>query len=259
MAAASGQQRQQDLNPCISSLFSPPVPAVLSSPPFLVKNNMKAISCIHRKRRITGVVTVVVVVVLILLPLTTSFVSVAFTSSSFRRTNDVRSSSFSSADKIRHPLLRRRLSLSAERSNIDMSGDWQLDNSFEQFLNQCSIQSLIFLINSLKDRHTALWLEDFTQPIIHSKTKADSSKEDQTLSNMAAALKDAMQETQMVRPIKLLTYHGLGAINTTRFPRGTCTLSSYCNNPSKNISSSRRDPTCRATRWTLCRHRCAVV
>ncbi|KAG7349406.1 hypothetical protein IV203_012003 [Nitzschia inconspicua] len=102
-------------------------------------------------------------------------------------------------------------------SSFNGGSYWQLDNSFELFLNQCTIQSLIFLINSLKDRHTALWLEDFTQPIIRSRTKEDNGR-DQVLTNMATALNDAMHETQMERPIKLLTYHGLGAINTTLFP-----------------------------------------
>jgi hypothetical protein len=97
------------------------------------------------------------------------------------------------------------------------SGDWQLYNSFEQFLNQCAIQSLLFLINSLKDRHTALWLEDFTQPVIHTRTKEGTGR-DQVLTNMATALNEAMHETQMERPIRLLSYHGLGAINTTLFP-----------------------------------------
>jgi hypothetical protein len=97
------------------------------------------------------------------------------------------------------------------------SGQWELYNSFEHFLNQCAIQSLLFLINSLRDRHTALWLEDFTQPIIHSRT-LEASGRDHVLSSMATALNDAMADTQTERQIKLLTYHGLGAINTTLFP-----------------------------------------
>mmetsp|Transcript_16418 Transcript_16418/g.47031 ORF Transcript_16418/g.47031 Transcript_16418/m.47031 type:complete len:404 (+) Transcript_16418:97-1308(+) len=95
-------------------------------------------------------------------------------------------------------------------------GSWKLTNDFTTFLNQVTIQSLIFLINSLKDRHTALWLEDFTQPVIRSGFKDIASE--QVLSDMAKAMSDAMQETQMERPIRLLTYHGIGAINTTIFP-----------------------------------------
>ncbi len=95
-------------------------------------------------------------------------------------------------------------------------GPWKLLNDFPTFLNQVTIQSLIFLINSLRDRHTAIWLEDFTQPVIRSRIQDKSS--DHVLSNMAKAFNDAMHETQMEREIKLLNYHGLAAINTTLFP-----------------------------------------
>jgi hypothetical protein len=96
------------------------------------------------------------------------------------------------------------------------TGSWKLTNDFYTFLNQVTIQSLVFLIHSLKDRHTAIWLEDFTQPVIRSRSKDKPS--DQVLSNMATALNDALRETQMERPVRLLTYHGIGAINTTIFP-----------------------------------------
>lgn len=96
------------------------------------------------------------------------------------------------------------------------NGPWKLTNDFNMFLNQVTIQSLIYLISSLRDRHTARWLEEFTQPVIRSRTKDKAS--DKVLSNMARALKDAMHETEVDSPIRLLTYHGLGAINTTLFP-----------------------------------------
>lgn len=96
------------------------------------------------------------------------------------------------------------------------TGSWTLLNDFPTFLNQVSVQSLIFLINSLRDRHTAIWLEDFTQPVIRSRTKDKAS--DHVLSNMAKAVQDAMQETQTEREIQLLNYHGLAVMNTTLFP-----------------------------------------
>lgn len=99
---------------------------------------------------------------------------------------------------------------------LSASGSWKLTNDFKTFLNQVTIQSLIFLINSLKDRHTAIWLEDFTQPVIRSRSQDKPS--DKVLSDMAKAVSDAMPESQMERPIRLLTYHGIGAINTTIFP-----------------------------------------
>lgn len=102
-------------------------------------------------------------------------------------------------------------------SSPSASGPWRLDNSFDFFLNQCAIQSLLFLINSLKDRHTAIWLEDFTQPTIRKRTREMGNSRYQVLSNMASAVNDALHETQVERPIRLLTYHGLAAINTTLF------------------------------------------
>lgn len=96
------------------------------------------------------------------------------------------------------------------------SGHWKLANDFNFFLNQCAIQSLLFLMNSLRDRHTALWLEEYTHPIIRERTK--DPKKDKVLSKMAKALTDATHATQMEQEIKLLKYHGLGAINTTLFP-----------------------------------------
>jgi hypothetical protein len=103
-------------------------------------------------------------------------------------------------------------------SMVDDSGAWVLDNTFYMFLNQCSLQSFMFLINSLKDRHTAIWLEDFTQPVIVKRTHMKNNPNDQVLSNMASAFNDAMSETQAERPIYLLSYHGLGVLNTTIFP-----------------------------------------
>ena len=96
------------------------------------------------------------------------------------------------------------------------TGSWKLHNDFNTFLNQVTIQSLIFLVNSLRDRHTALWMEDFTQPVI--RTRIQDKESDQVLSNMAKAANDAMHRTQLERPIRLLNYHGIGAINTTIFP-----------------------------------------
>lgn len=102
---------------------------------------------------------------------------------------------------------------------IDAAGNvpWNLDNDFPFFLNQCAIQSLLFLMASLRDRQSAIWLEEFTEPIIRQRTKQKHGR-DQVMGNMAKAAQDATHGTQMQKEIKLLTYHGLGAINTTLFP-----------------------------------------
>lgn len=117
---------------------------------------------------------------------------------------------------MQQPLNRLHSESSGSSGGQSGDGPWKLTNDFPMFLNQVTIQSLIFLINSLRDRHTALWLEDFTQPVIRSRTQDKAS--DRVLSNMAKAVEDAMPETQVERPIRLLTYHGLGAMNTTLFP-----------------------------------------
>jgi hypothetical protein len=96
-------------------------------------------------------------------------------------------------------------------------GPWKLSNDFNIFLTQCSIQSFIFLVNSLRDRNTALWLEEFTCPVIQKRTINQKKNDDQVLSNMAKALQDSMPN-QLEQDIQLLSYHGLGALNTTLFP-----------------------------------------
>ncbi|KAL3921365.1 MAG: hypothetical protein SGILL_002784 [Bacillariaceae sp.] len=75
-------------------------------------------------------------------------------------------------------------------------------------------------MNSLKDRITAHWLEDFVQPVIHKRTKESTRADHETLSNMADAWNEKMQGSYQMeaRKIQLLTYHGLGIMNTTIFP-----------------------------------------
>jgi hypothetical protein len=79
---------------------------------------------------------------------------------------------------------------------------WLLPNSFEIFLNQCAIQSLfVFLLKSLRDPHTVLWLEEFTKPSIALKSRPSYANQTGGSANS-----------------KLLSYHGLAAMNTTLFP-----------------------------------------
>lgn len=114
-----------------------------------------------------------------------------------------------------------------------------LKNDFPQFLNQVTIQSFIFLVNSLKDRQTALWVEDFTQPVIRTRTKDKAG--DEVLSNMAKAMTDSLHETEMERPIRLLTYHGLHAIDTNLFPTWESYFETLLQKPNENylIQSTR--------------------
>jgi len=44
-----------------------------------------------------------------------------------------------------------------------------IPNDFKMFLTQCSIQSFLFLLRSMRDPETVMWLEEFTQPAIKKK------------------------------------------------------------------------------------------
>lgn len=85
------------------------------------------------------------------------------------------------------------------------SPSWGLGNCFDQFLNQCTIQSFMFLLKTCRDPQTILWIESFTQPAIDAfttPTRPDNSSVPSGGSGNS----------------KLLSYHGLAAINTTTFP-----------------------------------------
>ncbi|GKZ00656.1 hypothetical protein MPSEU_001017800 [Mayamaea pseudoterrestris] len=80
-------------------------------------------------------------------------------------------------------------------------GPWKLPNDFETFLNQCTIQSFMFLLKSLRDPQTILWIERFTEPAIKQRTK-------QANAEPSGGSSDS----------RLLSYHGLAAMNMTVFP-----------------------------------------
>ena len=97
--------------------------------------------------------------------------------------------------RLRHqPLSRRSLAFMASAD-----AEWKLPNEFETLLNQCSIQSFMFLLKSLRDPQTILYVERFSEPSIQRPT---------TIAESSGASSDS----------RLLAYHGLGAINTTIFP-----------------------------------------
>ena len=126
-----------------------------------------------------------------------------------------------------HPhLLRSRLSsLHASASDgwaegLGLGGEGASDGieteEFSSFLNQRTIQTFLLLLASLKDRHTAYWLEDFTSPILKSRDTESHDSEEQVLKKIELALKE--NTPQMEKEIKLLNYHGLYATNRTKFP-----------------------------------------
>ena len=83
---------------------------------------------------------------------------------------------------------------------------WEIGNCFDQFINQCTIQSFLYLLKTCHDPQTVLWLENFTQPSIDPiRTPAGVRSSDVPASTTSHS--------------KLLTYHGLSAMNLTAFPR----------------------------------------
>jgi hypothetical protein len=104
-------------------------------------------------------------------------------------------------------------------NEVPPNGSWVLVNDFPVFLNQCALQSMVYLLNQLRDRQTAIWLELFAQPVIRKRTL--QSSQDFLLSSMVNAAKEATKEKETPRQsqdIHLLTYHGLAIFNTTIFP-----------------------------------------
>jgi hypothetical protein len=92
-------------------------------------------------------------------------------------------------------------------ASSDDTGDdiipWTLPNDFDTFLNQCCIQSFLFLLQSLRDGNSAVWLDNFTQPVV---------------SDHDLPMSVAGSTTRAADSVKLLHYHGLAALNVTLFP-----------------------------------------
>lgn len=82
---------------------------------------------------------------------------------------------------------------------------WDLGNSFEQFLNQCTVQSFLFLLKTCRDPQTVLWIEHFTEPMIDSYSTVSA------LPGVPPGVGAGSYNS------KLLSYHGLSAMNTTKF------------------------------------------
>ena len=91
---------------------------------------------------------------------------------------------------------------------------YELENDFQMFLNQCALQSFLFLLEQLRDRETALYLEGFTKPILNKKDKSDSDRQETVLEEMELA----EDKARHVEEVKLLRYHGLAIFDKERFP-----------------------------------------
>jgi hypothetical protein len=119
-------------------------------------------------------------------------------------------------------------------------GRWTTKNDFRTFLNQCTVQSFLFLVRQMRDVQTVAWLEEFTQPTVlfrQSELERDQLENYQTgqfVEPSSNPNNDDATTTEPSLSSKLLRYHGLGAMNTTRFP----TWDSYFWNSSRRRRKS---------------------
>lgn len=91
---------------------------------------------------------------------------------------------------------------------------WTTKNDFRTFLNQCTIQSFLFLIRQMRDIQTVMFIEEYTEPSIEFRTHELAND----LNNyQTGEFVEPSQEEQQ-KSSKLLRYHGLGALNMTLFP-----------------------------------------
>ena len=132
------------------------------------------------------------------------------------------------------PRRRFRTHLSSNNGNIGDINDadnndgtssyWRLPNDFSLFLTQRSIQSFMFLTNQLRDPETAFWVESFTQPNLvvsgNEKSKFSLSEVMPDLNDIGRTNSPSTnkEEKEEIRTCHLLRYHGLAAMDTTRFP-----------------------------------------
>ena len=84
------------------------------------------------------------------------------------------------------------------------SPNWDMYNDFPQFINQCTVQSFVFLLRTCHDIHTVQYIENFTQPMI------DPILPSRTVGTLGTTTNSG--------PL-LLTYHGINAMNRTAFPK----------------------------------------
>jgi hypothetical protein len=112
-----------------------------------------------------------------------------------------------------------------DADNDGTTSYWRLPNDFSLFLTQRSIQSFMFLTSQLRDPETAFWVESFTQPnlVVSGNKKSKFSLSDVMpdlndigTTNWPSTNKEEKEEE--IRTCHLLRYHGLAAMDTTRFP-----------------------------------------
>eukprot|EP00591_Stephanopyxis_turris_P003999 CAMPEP_0195508900 /NCGR_PEP_ID=MMETSP0794_2-20130614/1992_1 /TAXON_ID=515487 /ORGANISM="Stephanopyxis turris, Strain CCMP 815" /LENGTH=458 /DNA_ID=CAMNT_0040635989 /DNA_START=82 /DNA_END=1459 /DNA_ORIENTATION=- len=97
-------------------------------------------------------------------------------------------------------------------NNDNSEGLWKTPNDFRTLLNQCSIQSFMFLLSQMRDPQTMLWLDDFTSPALVSRASDDAEDPDDDSTGKFDST------TKNTNEVRLLKYHGLGAMDMKLFP-----------------------------------------
>ena len=82
---------------------------------------------------------------------------------------------------------------------IGSTSTWETPNDFNQFLTQCSIQSFMFLLDSLRDDQTLQWLNDFTAPVVLQQQR----QQDQQSSSNTTAVSKATPPSPKKRKVSL--------------------------------------------------------
>ena len=109
----------------------------------------------------------------------------------------------------------------------DKTGEWKLANDFPMFLNQLAIQSFLVVLGSLRDPHTVRWVDAFTQPIFpdgnDERSSSSSSRHESARNTGTTDATHAITSDENVShpngptTSRLLIFHGIGCLNTTRF------------------------------------------
>jgi len=98
-------------------------------------------------------------------------------------------------------------------------GSWKLSNDFLLFMNQCAIQSFMLVLSSLRDPQTVRWVDNYTQPVIdiHLVGSREPRLTGTTEATTALTSNPNVANPNGNSYSQLLIYHGIGAMNTTKF------------------------------------------
>ena len=91
---------------------------------------------------------------------------------------------------------------------------------YRTFINQCSVQSFMFLLKTTRDPYSIRWLDNFTMPAIRPGGRDHQPQPVTAPEAQGGAALDDPEASLMDQNVasELLRYHGLGAMNTTAFP-----------------------------------------